>query len=93
MLLGTYTATSTITVSDVDVSHYLAVCDTSKSARTADYWVSSDNASGSGTYNPPTLSISDNIMTIVPAKLNVSGYLTSTSAVITTKIYYVGEIS
>ena len=88
------TADGTLTVSDADVSHYLAVCDTAKSGSASMYWVNSDNVQAVTTYTPPSISITNNTMTITCGRSYAHSYASnSVTVVLTTKIYYVGKIS
>lgn len=106
-LIGTYYSSSSINISsydDTNISHYLAVASGygSESART--YTDPNGNwaSYGHARYTPPSISISGNTLYLTPASINAkttrgSSYtdsqVYSNTSNISTKLYYVGEIS
>lgn len=111
-LVGTYSNDTTINVSSYgasSASQFLAVSTSSKSISgygSSNSWSSDlQELYLSGSYTPPSLSMNGNVLSITPATISASSYLTelnnwqkpvrvstSNSTTLPTKLYYVGDI-
>lgn len=95
IFIGTYTTTTTVDVSAFEaesISEFLAVCPMAKGESAGMTWVTSDNVSASGSYTPPSISLSNGVITITPAKLYAHAYgANHVQFNIPTYLYYVGE--